>query len=134
MPGAGVVAGGLVLRGSDYTGASEDYWYVKVTPGTAGTDFELIEYAAGAATQRAFADVDWVAATAYRIRAICYGQTIDCFHSKGTGGKITYALAASGEFATDFGLRDEGNANMTFDNVALYPRTSAVYDATLNAV
>ena len=131
-PGAGTTAGGLVLRGADYTGASEDYWYVKITPGTAGTDWELIEYAAGAATQRASGDADWTAATAYNIRAICYGTTIDCFRAG--GGKITYGSAASGQAATGFGLRDEGNGNMTFDNVALFARTSAVYDSTLDAV
>ena len=121
MPGAGTTAGGLVLRGADYTGASEDYWYVKCTPATAGNDFELIEYAAGAATQRAVTDVDFTGSTAYDIRAICDGTTIDCFADG--GDKISYASAASGQTATDFGLRDEGNGNMTFDKTALYPRT-----------
>jgi len=131
-PGAGTTAGGLVVRGADYTGGSEDYWYVKVTPGTVGTDWELIEYAAGAATQRASGDVDWAVATAYNIRAICDGQDIACFADG--GDKIGYVSAASGETATDFGLRDEGNANMTFDNDVLFARMSSVYGATLDAV
>ena len=134
-PASGTTAGGLVLRVTDLTGASEDYWYVKVTPGTAGTDWELIEYVAGTPTQRAFGDADWAAATAYQIRAICYGATIDCFNSKiATGNKITYASATSGQTATKIGLRDEGNANMTFDNVAVSPRTSSVYDSVLGGV
>lgn len=132
MPGSGTTAGGLVLRETDLTGASEDYWYVKITPGTAGTDWQLIEYAAGAATQRASGDVDWTAATAYAIRAICDGQDIACFADG--ADKISYASAASGETATSFGLRDEGNANMAFDNVALFARTSSVYDAILDSV
>ena len=132
MPGAGVAAGGLVVRGSDYTGASEDYWYVKITPGTAGTDWELIEYVNGAPTQRASGDVDWVAATTYAIRAICDGQEISCFADG--GDKITYGSAASGEAATIFGLRDEGNSNMLFDNVVMFARTSSVYDTVLDGV
>jgi len=131
-PAAGTTAGGLVLRETDLTGGSEDYWYVKLTPGTAGTDWELIEYVNGAATQRASGDVDWAAATAYAIRAICDGQTIDCFAD--SGDKITYGSAASGETATSFGNRDEGNANMTFDNDVLFARTSSVYEATLGGV
>ena len=131
-PASGTTAGGLVLRVTDLTGASEDYWYVKITPGTAGTDWELIEYVAGTPTQRAFGDADWAANTAYQIRAICYGSTIDCFRA-GTG-KLTYASATSGQTATTFGLRDEGNANMTFDNVAMFPRTSSVYDSVLGGV
>ena len=131
-PAAGTTAGGLALRITDLTGASEDYWYVKVTPGTAGTDWELIEYVAGTPTQRAFGDADWAANTAYQIRAICYGTTIDCFYN-GTG-KITYGSAASGQTATKFGLRDEGNANMTFDNVAVFSRTSSVYEAEFGRV
>ena len=131
-PAAGTTAGGLVLRVTDLTGASEDYWYVKITPGTAGTDWELIEVVNGAATQRASGDVDWTAATAYAIRAICDGQDIACFAD--SGNKISYASAASGEAATTFGLRDEGNANMTFDNVVLFARTSSVYDSVLGGV
>lgn len=132
MPAAGTVAGGLVLRGSDYTGASEDYWYIKCTPATAGNDFEIIEYAAGAATQRAVTDVDFSAATAYNIRAICDTQQIDAFAAG--GDKISYGSAASGQAATDFGLRDEGNGNMTFDKTVLHARTSAVYESTFGAV
>lgn len=131
-PAVGTTAGGLVLRETDLTGASEDYWYVKITPGTAGTDWELIEYVNGTPTQRASGDVDWTAATAYAIRAICDGQDIACFADG--GDKISYASAASGETATSFGLRDEGNANMTFDIVALFARTSSVYDAVLDSV
>ena len=131
-PAAGTTAGGLALRITDLTGASEDYWYVKVTPGTAGTDWELIEYVAGTPTQRAFGDADWAVNTAYQIRAICYGQTIDCFRAG--GGKITYGSAASGQTATKMGLRDEGNANMTFDNVAVFPRTSSIYEAEFGRV
>ncbi len=126
MPGAGTTAGGLVLRVTDLTGASEDYWYVKITPGTAGTDWELIEYVNGAATQRASGDVDWAAATAYAIRAICDGQEIACFADG--GDKISYASVASGETATSLGLRDEGNANFSFDNVVVFARTGDIYN------
>lgn len=130
MPGAGTTAGGLVMRAADFTGASEDYWYAKVTPGTAGTDWEIIEYVNGAATQRASGDVDWTASTAYAVRCILDTQEISCFADG--GDKITYSSATTGQTATTFGLRDEGNSNMTFDNVALFARTSGVYDSTLD--
>lgn len=126
MPGAGVTAGGLVLRGSDYTGASEDYWYIKVVPATVGNDFSIVEYAAGAVTTRAQTDVDFSAATAYAIRAINDTQTIDAFADG--GDKISYSSASSGQTSTDFGLRDEGNSNMTFDNVVLFNRTGNLYN------
>jgi len=135
MPGAGVTPGGLVLRGTDYTGGSEDYWYVKCTPATAGNDFELIEYVGGAATQRAVDDADFVASVAYRVAALCHGTTITClaFVPAANPNYMTYAAAVSGQTATDFGLRDEGNGNMTFDKTALYPRTSSAYNALNNS-
>lgn len=131
-PAAGTTAGGLVLRVADLTGASEDYWYLKITPGTAGVDWELIEYVAGNPTQRASGDVDWAAATAYNIRAIPDDEEIGCFANG--GNKISYASAVSSKTETSFGTRDEGNANLTFDIVALFARTSSVYDDTLDAV
>ncbi|KKL83459.1 hypothetical protein LCGC14_1974470, partial [marine sediment metagenome] len=131
-PGSGTTAAGLVFRGSDYTGASEDYWYAKITPGTVGSDFELIEYAAGAATQRAAADLDFAASTAFDIRTILDGQTISCFVDNIS--RISYASASVNETETQFGLRDEGDANVSFDNFAIYPRTSSVYDAQLDGV
>lgn len=134
-PGAGVTQGGLVCRGSDYTGGSEDYWYVGITPGTAGTDTNLWEINAGAApVSRASADVDWAASTAYNIRVIVDGNAWWKVYSNGVE-KLTYT-AANNFNATDtqFGLRDEGNANFTFDVVGLWPRTSAAYDSAFARV
>ena len=95
-------------------------------PATAGNDFSIVEYAAGAVTTRAQTDVDFTAATAYAIRAINDTQTIDAFADG--GDMISYASASSNQTATGFGLRDEGNSNMTFDNVVLYNRTGNLYN------
>ena len=134
LPAAGVAPGGLILRGSDFAGANDDYWYAKITPGTAGTDFQLIEVNAGVETVRASADVDWTAATAYNVRVIVQGSTWWKAYVNGVEKLIYTTANVFNQAATSCGLLDEGNANFTFDNVALFARTAAVYDATLDAV
>jgi len=59
-PAAGTAPAGLILRRN---GATQ--WLVQMTPGTAGTDFELIELDDGTPTVRASADRDFAAATSY---------------------------------------------------------------------
>lgn len=63
MPGAGVVPFGNRSR---YLNASNN-WYWRVTPGTAGPDFELVEVNAGIPATRVSADIDWAAATSYTV-------------------------------------------------------------------
>ncbi len=125
-PGAGTTAGGLVLRGVDYTGATEDYWYIKITPGTAGNDFEIIEYVDGTPTSRAAADVDFAVGTAFLITVITDDEAISAWVDGADG--ITYGSAATGKTATQHGLRDEGTANLLFDNVVVYPRDCSTCD------
>lgn len=55
---------------------SLNYWEVRRTPNTAGTDLELIEVIAGVEAQRVPADVDWTASATDQIRVRAYGTTI----------------------------------------------------------
>lgn len=130
-PGAGTTPGGLVIRAADYTGASEDYWYIKITPGTVGNDFEIIEFAAGTETSRATANVDFATSTAYAITVIADDEDITAFVDG--GDEITYASAASGKTVTRHGIQDEGTANIQFDNISVWPRTSSTYDSQFTA-
>ena len=115
-PGAGVTPAGIVVRWLD----ANNYWYVRVTPGTAGNDFELVEINAGVPTVRGAADKDPAAATAYTITVITYGQTIDVYWNNVR--EINYTTAALNETQGIHGLRDEGNSNFIFDNLTVFPR------------
>jgi len=129
-PASGTTPGGLVVRYTD----DNNYWYVKITPGTDGTDFELIEVNGGTPTTRASADVDWAASTAYKIRVIVDGNDYWKVYVDGTE-KLSYTTANSfNATATKCGLKDEGDANFQFDNVAVFARTSGAYDAVLGSV
>lgn len=70
MPGAGVVPFGNRSR---YLDASNN-WYWRITPGTAGTDLELVEVNAGVSTTRASADIDWTAGAAYTLTLTVRGN------------------------------------------------------------
>ena len=131
MPASGTTAGGLIVRFTD----TSNYWYIKLTPGTANADFELVEVNAGTPTTRASADIDWVASTAYNIRVIVAGSTYWKVYVAGVE-KLTYTTTNTfNQAATICGLRDEGNANfVAFDNAAVFARTSSVYKSTLGAV
>jgi len=63
MPPSGTVAFGYLVRWED----EDNYWLWRITPGTAGTDFELVNYVGGAPSVVASADVDWVASTEYEL-------------------------------------------------------------------
>jgi hypothetical protein len=63
-PASGVIPGGVVVRYKD----AANYWLWRVRPGTAGTDFELVEVNAGVQAVRATADVDWAVSTEYALR------------------------------------------------------------------
>jgi len=125
-PGAGVTPGGIVVRWLD----ANNYWYVRVTPGTAGNDVELVEVNAGVPTVRGAADKDPAAATAYTIAVITYGQTIDVFWNNVR--EIHYITAALNETQGIHGLRDEGNSNFVFDNLQVFPRGTGGEYAALN--
>lgn len=112
MPAAGADPGGLILRRS---GATQ--WLVQLTPGLAGTDFELIELDDGTPTVRATADIDWTAATSYRIAAVLTAQSIKVYVN-GTE-KLSYASASIGQTNTQFGVWDGANANFSFDDVEI---------------
>jgi len=69
----------------------------------------------------------------YDLRMICDGQTIDFFIDG--GDKISYGLAATNENETTYGLRRDAGVNtQAYNNFAIYPRTSAVYESEFDAV
>jgi len=130
-PGAGVTPGGIVIRWLD----ANNYWYVRVTPGTAGNDFELVEINAGVPTVRGAADKDPAAATAYIITVITYGQTINVYWALAgatSTREIQYTTAALNEAVAVHGLRDEGNSNFVFDNLLVFPRGTGGEYSQLN--
>jgi hypothetical protein len=124
----GTTAGYLVLRYTDTT----HFWLAGKT--SLGSETVIYEKNGGSLTKRASAASPWVDSTDYDIRAIAYGQTIDGFVDGGT--KISYASAALNETATVHGVRlfeNTPNVAPTFDNFAVYPRTSSAYENELDS-
>jgi len=115
---------GIALRFSD----TSNYWYVRVH--RSENNFAIIEVNGGGFTIRATTPITY--AGNHDVRCIAYGQTIDAFMDG--GNKLTYGAAALNEGATIHGLYGRTNvATVTLDKFAVYPRTAAVYDSTLNA-
>jgi len=123
--GPATLLGGLSIRYTDVN----NRWMMQLSD--ALNRVSLYEINGGVATERAFAAVAIVAATDYDMRAICYGQTIDCFLDG--GNKSSYGLAAFNETVTRHGLYAYRNG-ARHDNFAIYARTSAVYTAEFGAV
>lgn len=118
IPAAGTTSGGLVVRYTD----TDNYWYIKITPGTAGDDFFLIERNAGVETPRGSADVDWVAGNTYYINVVCSGTSEWRVFQYVLPSIVYTSVNTFNATATVIGLRDEGNSNFKFDNVIVYPR------------
>jgi hypothetical protein len=131
LPGSGTSPGGLIMKYKD----ADEFWYAKITPGTEGTDFELIQFNGDAGTQRASADVDWAVSTTYSVRIISssYSPYWRMFVN-GVERVTGYATNGEPSANTLFGLKDEGNSNLVFDNVALWPFTSTTYDTAFAQV
>ena len=111
-PAAGTDPAGLILRRN---GATQ--WLVQMTPGTAGTDFELIELNNGVPTSRAQADRDFAINTTYRIAVALTGQSIKVYQD-GTE-RLSYATGTVGQTNTRFGIWDSAAANFRFDNAEI---------------
>jgi len=111
-PASGTDPFGLILRRSGAT-----MFIVQVTPGTAGTDLELIEINDGVPTVKQTADLDPSAATSYEYKAICNGTTIEVYVD-GTK-ELTENSATVGQSNTQFGAWDSANSNATFEDVAV---------------
>jgi lysophospholipase L1-like esterase len=117
LPASGTTSGGLTLRYTD----ADNYWYIKITPGTAGNDFFLIERNAGTETTRANADIDWVAGKQYQIEVSVRGSTewrvfVDDIN------KLNYTTSNTfSETVKRFGLKDEGDSNLMFKDFVITP-------------
>ena len=118
-PAAGVTPGGLILRWTD----ANNYWYVRITPGTAGDDLDLLKVVGGVpSASLAAADMDWVANTAYEIGVTCDSNNfwkvmVD------DAEVLSYVVPdAFNVSASVVGLIDEGDSNMKFDDVHVLDR------------
>lgn len=116
--GAGTTPAGLILRYSD----TSNYWYLKITPGTAGTDLELVEVNAGAPTTRASADIDWAVSTEYEIVVVCDGDDEWRVYVDNVASFTYTTTNTFNETATIYGVEDEGNTNFLFDDLLLFSR------------
>lgn len=117
-PGAGTTPAGLIIR---FTNTS-NYWYIKMTPGTAGTDFELIEVNAGVPTTRASSDEDFAVATLFNVKIAVEGDDEWRIFLDDTVAFTFTTTNAFNENATIIGCRDEGDDNFIFDNILIFAR------------
>jgi len=111
-PAAGTDPAGLILRRN---GATQ--WLVQMTPGTAGTDFELIELDNGTPTVRASADRDFAINTTYRIAVALTGQSIIVYEDGVQ--RLSYATGTVGQTNTQFGIWDSAAGNFRFNNAEI---------------
>jgi len=117
-PASGTDPFGLILRRN---GATQ--WLVQITPGTAGTDFELIELNNGVPTSRANADVDWTADTSYEIQVSCSGDDINVYADGSL--ELTYGTGTVGQANTQFGWFDSADDNATLDDIQIMNKEGA---------
>jgi peptidoglycan/xylan/chitin deacetylase (PgdA/CDA1 family) len=114
-PASGVIPGGVVVRYKD----AANYWLWRVRPGTAGTDFELVEVNAGVQAVRATADIDWAVSTEYALRFTQQGNIYTAY----VGGvqKLTYTDVGNFNVnETKCGLLAAG-VSLLWDDWTVYP-------------
>lgn len=70
--------------------------------------------------------------TIHDFRAITDGNNIDCFLDG--GDKTAYASATFNNTATRYGIYPTSLTGVSFNNFTVFPRTTAIYDTTLDAV
>lgn len=116
---------GLFIRSTD----AANGW--KITISDFDNVLEMIERDTGSDTLRASTGIAIALNTDYHVRAIADGQTIDAFVD--AGDKITYASASFNQTATKHGIYTRGGTYGRLDNFACFPRTSALFDAKLDA-
>jgi len=123
---AATSAPGILARYTDNTHCWEATIY------TTAVDMVQIWEFNGGATKRAETAVTITPGVDYDVRFICDGQVYSAFVDG--GNKVTYTDATDfNKTETLCGLRATGTAD-EFDNFAIFPRTSSMYDATLNSV
>ena len=115
MPATGVVLRSAIVRYSD----DLNYWEARLTPNTAGTDLQLVEVAAGVATVRASADIDWTANNRDEIWVGLKGALVEVYHRK--AGADVWTLGCSYASATH-------NLGATRHGVMLWSTGRDVFD------
>lgn len=125
-PATWATAGGLIVRWTD----ANNYWYVKFSPPASDPDIELVEVNGGVATTRASANVGLTANTTYNIRVATNGYSWWKVYTAPNNWylteRVTYETANPFNVAaTVVGLRDEGDAQFTFDDLVVWPMGTA---------
>lgn len=110
---------GICLRYSN----DSNYWLVVAD--FANNLIKIIERNAGTETLRASASVALVTGTDYHVRTVAVGNNIQAYLNG--ANRCTYASASLNNTATLHGIVGNGAAQ-TWDNFAIYPRTSTAYD------
>lgn len=123
-PASGTDPAYIIFRYTD----TDNYWCVKIIPGTPGNDFQLIEVNAGTPTVRDEDDCDWVASSEYTLHISFYDNKYIVNYYKGyysqSGTKeLTYTDAGSFNVtATKVGLQDSATSNFAFNGLAVYKK------------
>ncbi|GAG99703.1 unnamed protein product, partial [marine sediment metagenome] len=127
--GSNRVSPGEIFRYSDET----HFWMLFLD--LEGNNVEIYENDAGFVRQAQTALV-MNFDTEYDARAILDGQQIDAFVDGGS--KASYGSASFNETATIHGIRASINgtppSEPTYENFAVFPRTTSVFDAQLDSV
>lgn len=108
---------------------TNDNWLIRITPGTEGTDIEIIQNAGGE-VQRASADIDWSTSTEYRVTIIVDGDDHQFVYVDGVL-KLEYTTTNTfNETETTIDLLKN---SFTVSMVAVHNRTKAAWDTLITA-
>ncbi len=108
---------------------TNDYWLVRITPGTLGTDIEIIEDNSGE-VQRASADIDWATTTEYRIAIHVRGDSEQRVYVDGAL-KMTYTTTNT--FNETETIIDVLKNSFTVSMVAVHNKTDSNWDTEISA-
>lgn len=115
MPSSGTAPMGLIGRYSD----AANYWYWRITPGTAGNDLDLVKVVLGKPTIVASADIDWTAGQKYNVKVSQVSNNSMICQVDGVE-KINYTTADSfNSTETITGFRDSAANNFTIASLSV---------------
>lgn len=107
---------------------TNSHWILRVTPGTAGTDLEIIEDNGGE-TQRATSDVDWATSTEYRVVIIVDG---DSNQRVTVDSSIEIEYTTTNTFNETETIVDLLKNSFTVDMLAVHNRTDGDWDTAIS--
>ena len=107
---------------------TNDHWLIRVTPGTLGTDIEIIEDNSGE-VQRASADIDWATTTEYRVTIIVDG---DSYQKVCVDSMLKMTYTTTNIFNETETTIDILKNSFTVSQIAVHNHTNSAWDTEIS--